>query len=81
MTRHSLSGQVALVAQPLRALLDIVCFRKLQADHVHEFSQSMRIDDELLMSTTAATWRDVRKIYKHKRMVSHIQALKLGVTS
>ena len=81
VTRHSLSGQVALVAQPLRALLDIVCFRKLQADHVHEFSRSMRIDDELFMRTTAATWRDVRKIYTHKRMISHIQALKLGVAS
>ena len=81
MTRHSLSGQVALVAQPLRALLDIVCFRKLQADHVHKLLQSMRIDDELLIHTTAAAWRDVRKIYTHKRMISHIQALKLGVIS
>jgi len=41
----------------------------------------MRIDDELFMRTTAVTWRDVRKIYTHKRMISHIQALKLGVIS
>lgn len=73
--RHTFVGQTALVAQPLRALLDIVCLRKLDGDHVRAFTQSMRIDTELLMQTQAPAWQALQRVYAHKRMSAGIQAL------
>ena len=40
------------LAQPLRALLDIVCFARLESDSIKALTQSMRIDGEPLMQTT-----------------------------
>ncbi len=73
--RHTLNGQSALVAQPLRALLDIVCLRKLEGDSIKALTQSMRIDGELLMQTTPPTWQALQRIYPHKRMATAIEVL------
>jgi len=73
--RHVFAGQTALVAQPLRALLDIVCLRKLEIDSIKALTQSMRIEDELLMHTQSATWQALQRIYAHKRMTAAIQTL------
>jgi len=72
--RHTFDGQIALVAQPLRALLDIGCLRKFEGS-IRELAQSMRIDDERLMQTEAATWQTLQRVYAHKRMSTAIQAL------
>lgn len=73
--RHVFTGQTALVAQPLRALLDIVCLRKLEIDSIKSLTQSMRIDDELLMQTQSTTWQALQRVYAHKRMTTAIQTL------
>ncbi|MDP2830255.1 MAG: hypothetical protein Q8O37_16825 [Sulfuricellaceae bacterium] len=80
--RHTFAGpvgQVALVAQPLRALLDIVCLRKLEVGssmgNIGELMQSMRIDAELLTQTQPAAWQALQRVYAHRRMASAIQAL------
>jgi len=73
--RHTFAGQTTLVAQPLRALLDIVCLRKLEIRSIRDIVQSMRIDEELLMQTQAATWQVLQRVYAHKRMTTVIQAL------
>lgn len=73
--RHIFAGQATLVAQPLRALLDIVCLRKLEISSIRTLTQSMRIDDELLMQTQAATWQALQRVYAHKRMTTAIQVL------
>lgn len=73
--RHTFAGQSALVAQPLRALLDIVCLRKLEIGSIRALTQSMRIDAELLMQTQAPAWQALQRVYAHKRMATAIQAL------
>lgn len=73
--RHIFNDQVALVAQPLRALLDIVCLRKLQIGAVQALPQSMRIDANLLTQTQAPAWQAVQRVYAHQRMGNAIQAL------
>lgn len=78
--RHTFAGQTSLVAQPLRALLDIVCLRKLEIDSIRDLTQSMRIDKELLMQTQAATWRVLQRVYAHKRMTTAIQVLQQELT-
>lgn len=73
--RRTFAGQAALVAQPLRALLDIVCLRRLEVGSIRELVQSMRIDAELLMQTQPAAWQALQRVYAHRRMTAAIQAL------
>lgn len=73
--RRTFAGQTALVAQPLRALLDIVCLRKLEGGSVRKLVQSMRIDAELLMQTQPAVWQALQRVYAHRRMAAAILAL------
>ena len=77
--RHIFSGQVALVAQPLRALLDMLCFRKLGVTDMKTLTASMRIDDELFASVNPATWELLQQVYLHKRMRECIQSLRREV--
>jgi hypothetical protein len=77
--RHIFSGQAALVAQPLRALLDMVCFRKLEVIDMKTLIASMRIDDELFDSVDPATWELLQQVYLHKRMRECIQSLQREV--
>lgn len=79
--RHGFAGQTALVAQPLRALLDIVCQRKLEIGGVRALTQSMRIDDQLLMQTQAPTWQALQQVYAHKRLSTAIQTLQQELAS
>jgi len=77
--RHTFAGQTALVAQPLRALLDIVCLRKLETDSVMALTQSMRIDTDLLLQTPTASWQALQQVYAHQRMARSIAALQTGL--
>jgi hypothetical protein len=69
------------VAQPLRALIDIVCLRKLESESIKALTQSMRIDNELLMQTKAPTWQALQRVYPHKRMATAIDALQFEQTA
>ncbi len=73
--RHTFAGQSTLVAHPLRALLDIVCLRKLEAADMKTLAASMRIDADLLEQIEPAIWETMKKIYLHKRVIACIQAL------
>jgi len=77
--RHIFSNQTALVAHPLRALMDLVCLRKLAAKNINEFVHSMRIDANLLREIPAATWQALRQVYTHKRMHDNIHLLQTGM--
>ena len=74
--RHTFFGQTALVAQPLRALLDMVCLRKLEAADMKTLAASMRIDDELFDSVDPATWELMQQVHLHKRMRECILSLR-----
>ena len=77
--RHSFSGQMALVAQPLRALLDMVCLRKLEVADMKTLAASMRIDEALFDSVDPATRELMQQVYLHKRMRECIQSLQREV--
>jgi len=74
--RQVFVGRSALVAQPLRALLDIVCLRKLNATGIMAFIESMRIDADLLAHIEVEDLQRMLFVYKHKRMSSFIVALR-----
>ncbi|MBP6583447.1 MAG: hypothetical protein KA204_08320 [Chromatiaceae bacterium] len=50
------------MAQLLRALLDLVCLRKLKGASVRALTQSMRIDADLLMQTDPGIWEALQRV-------------------
>lgn len=68
VSRVTMNQQIALVATPIRALMDLVCLRKLEWQGMVWFEKSMRIDEERLMAVTGDQIRALKRVYKHKRM-------------
>jgi hypothetical protein len=52
--RRNLGSQIALVAHPIRALMDLVCLRKLNWQGLSWFTQGMRVEAENLRTITPA---------------------------
>lgn len=73
--RHELGGQSALIAQPQRALLDLICLRKIEVADLADFMKSMRIDGSFLHQVSKADWRSLCPVYSHQRMPSAIGTL------
>lgn len=75
VARHELQHQVALIAEPLRALLDLVYLRKLEWQGLDFLLSGLRIEEQQLR---AMTWLDVTRlldIYKGKREQAFIKEL------
>lgn len=75
VARHELQNQVALIAEPLRALLDMVYLRKLPWQGLDFLLSGLRIEEALLQSVT---WLDLTRlldVYKGKREREFINEL------
>ncbi len=73
--RHELQNQVALIAEPLRALLDLVYLRKLPWQGLDYLLSGLRIDEQQLR---AVTWLDLSRlldVYKGRREQMFIEEL------
>jgi hypothetical protein len=70
--RLELRGQVALVARPARALMDMVCLRKQEWQGLAWLIEGLRIDLEQLRTITSADIRALGEVYRHKRMHSFL---------
>ena len=66
--RVEASGQSFLVAQPLRALLDLVCLKKIEWQGFAWIEQSLRVDVDALNKVTGAELRTLKDVYKHQRV-------------
>ncbi len=75
VSREVLKGQVALVARPMRALMDLVYLRKLPWQGLGFLLEGLRIDEEYLMRTTSAEITPMREVYKGKREREFIEEL------
>ena len=73
--RDTHSGQSCLIAQPLRALLDIFCLRKLDYQGLRSLTDGMRIDEYELASIDKSNFERLRPVYQHKRMDRCISAM------
>jgi predicted transcriptional regulator of viral defense system len=82
VSRETVNQQTVLVAQPLRALLDLVCLRKLKWQGLEWFDRSMRIDPDLFETISANQLRTLKLVYKQKRMQDFLSAIgkALGLT-
>jgi hypothetical protein len=73
--RQPLGSQVALVAQPLRALLDLVTLRKLEWQGLQWLTEGFRIEAAPLHSLTRDQIQTMADVYKQKRPNDFLKAL------
>jgi len=73
--RHQVNGQTMLVAKPCRALMDLVCLRKLSWEGMDWLLEGLRIDPESLAAITANDIKILKLTYKHKRVNSYLSCL------
>lgn len=73
--RLVLGGQVALVARPARALMDLVCLRKQEWQGLAWLIEGLRIDLDQLRTITSADIRALGEVYRHKRMHAFLHNL------
>ncbi len=74
VARETYHGQVFLIAKPLRALMDLVCLRKVEWQGLDWLTQGLRIDEERLLDLDQAEIKGIVEIYKHQR-VKHFASL------
>ncbi len=77
--RVQLGKLTAFVAQPLRALLDLVALRKEQWAGIEWLTHGMRIDEEMLLGLRRKDFAKLKPVYKHKAVNSFLAALESAV--
>ena len=77
--RVQLGEQAVLVARPIRALLDLVCLRKMEWQGLAWLVQGMRIDEDLLHRVSGTELRTLKQVYKHKRGKGFIGELEIAL--
>ena len=75
VTRHQTNGQTMLVAKPFRALMDLICLRKLSWEGIDWLLEGLRVDSEALATITADDIKILSMGYKHKRVKSYLSNL------
>jgi predicted transcriptional regulator of viral defense system len=73
--RIQITQQTMLVADPVRALMDLVCLRKIQWQSLGWLIEGMRIDEDLLRSTRRTDLTKLMLVYKQKRVNSFLKSL------
>ena len=77
--RVQLGKQPVLMARPVRALLDLVCFKKTEWQGLAWLVQGMRIDEDVLNQITGAELRTLKQVYKYKRVKGFITQLEIAL--
>jgi len=69
----------AFVAQPLRALMDLVAQRKESWTGIEWLTSGLRIDKDLLLSLKRKDFAVLKPVYKHKAVNIFLEALEQAV--
>lgn len=73
--RKQITGQTMLVAEPFRALMDLVCLRKADWQGLRWLVEGLRIDYGLLKNITDSDIKTLEQVYKHKRVKHFLKSL------
>ncbi len=73
--RRPLGSQVALLAHPLRAIVDLVTLRKLAWQGLPWLTQGLRIEEAQLRTITRLQVQTLLTVYKQKRSREFLGAL------
>jgi hypothetical protein len=68
-----------LVVKPIRALMDLVCLRKMDWQGIDWIEKGLRIDREYLQSVTGAELNTLRRVYKQKKVQEFLAELSLAL--
>ena len=80
VSRYQIDGQTILVADPLRAVLDLVCLRKVSWQGIMWLIEGLRIEPNALRAVPADEFRILEQVYKHKRVRLFLTALQQELT-
>jgi Transcriptional regulator, AbiEi antitoxin len=69
----------ALVAGPLRALMDLVASRKISWQGVDWITEGMRVDSQHLQSLSAEDFDELKPVYKHRAAQDFLASLRASV--
>ena len=75
VNRHELQHQVALIAEPMRALLDLVYLRKLHWQGLSYLLDGLRIDEQAIRAVPSLSITKLLDVYKGKREKEFIEEL------
>lgn len=75
VARHELQHQVALIAEPMRALLDLVYLRKLPWQGLGYLLEGLRIDEQAIKTVPSSQISQLLSVYKGKREQMYIDQL------
>jgi len=75
VARHELQKQVALIAEPMRALLDLVYLRKLPWQGLDYLIDGLRVDEHAIKSVPSLSIKMLLDVYKGKRERVFIEEL------
>lgn len=73
--RIQINDQTMLVAKPLRALFDLICYRKLAWSDLEWIESGLRIDPEILHGIDGQDFNVLKSVYKQKRVRQFITNL------
>jgi hypothetical protein len=73
--RVHIMQQTMLVAEPFRALMDLVCLRKIEWQGMGWLLEGLRIDEEFLNSITHGDIDTLMLVYKQKRVKLFLESL------
>jgi predicted transcriptional regulator of viral defense system len=73
--REKIAEQTMLVAEPIRALMDLVCLRKAEWQGVGWLIEGLRIDYEHLRNVSSADIRTLDLVYKQRRVKTFLKSL------
>lgn len=69
----------AFIAKPLRALIDLVAFRKENWKGIDWIIRGMRIDEHQLLSLKRKDFSELKKVYRHKAVNVFLLELEMAV--
>jgi hypothetical protein len=75
VTRQQNHQQTWLIAKPFRALMDLVCLRKIEWQGIGWLTDGLRIDYELLHNITNDDVRKLESVYTQKRVQAFLKSL------
>lgn len=77
--RVHLGKLAAFIAQPLRAIMDLVALRKVEWSDLDWLTSGLRIDEEMLLAATRKDFAALKPVYKHKRVHDFLAAFEHAV--
>jgi hypothetical protein len=81
VAREKLGSLTAFIAEPLRALMDLVALRKTQWSGLDWLTVGMRIDQDHLLSLRRKDFSALKSVYKHKAVNEFLHSFESSILS